>query len=86
MTNTEHIGRFLWALMGVLIAALTAGWLLWFSPHPLLAPGGPDRPITAWLNPAVYAAGLAVCGCFSRASHRPPAEGPSNHRIQGEVR
>jgi hypothetical protein len=84
--GSSHIGRFLWALAGVLIAVLTAGWLLWFSPHPLLAPGGLDRPMTACLNPAVYAAGLSVWGCFTRASHRPPAEGRSNHHIQGEVR
>ncbi len=66
-----NVGRFLWALLGVLIAVLTVGWELWFAPNALLEPGALGRPSTWWLSPAVCGAALSVWGCFSRAFQRP---------------
>jgi hypothetical protein len=60
----------LWALAGLLTAALTLAWVLWYNPHPLLAPGGPNMPLTCRTSLPAYVAALAAWGCFSKAFRR----------------
>jgi hypothetical protein len=66
----RSVARLSWALAGVLTAVLTLAWVLWFNPHPLLGPGGPNMPLTCRTSLPAYAAALTAWGCFSMAFRR----------------
>ncbi len=81
-SRSGTVGRLLWALIGILTAALTVGLGL----YPILGPGALDRSLTSRLSPAVFAAGLAAYHCFSKAARRTPPMNIGATTCRREVR